>query len=216
MFVTQSLACTVQNSTTPITAAQLAASAARADAQDSQFNSLLQKWITMLDRKPESFKALGIAPSEFVQPQSAADILNLDANRNPASTVGDFRAGRVCNPDRGGPKVIALNGAVASLPVNEPVNLLAAGPLGAPSRASGMGDYRDLQPHVIAQRVAARRRRARRGMAGCACGGTCGGCGDHDHGMGDFTGEGSGVLWGSLAAAGFLIWATLGNKQKRR
>jgi hypothetical protein len=94
-----------------------------------------------------------------------------------------------------------------------------------------MGAYQDLQPHVIAQRVAARRRRMQRpglvtaaahrnphagthGLSGCHCGGTCGGCGD-ENGMGDFTGEGSGVLWGSLAAAGFLIWAAFGNKKRR-
>lgn len=212
MYVTQARACTVPNSNTPITPAQLAAGAARVAAADQQFGSLLQKWMNMLDRTPESFKDLNIAPSEFVQPQNAVALLNLDRANDGQANMDAYRAGAVCNPVGDGPLVVPLNGgADQSLPLSEPVDLLAKGPLGRP-QGNGMAGYQDLQPHVAAQRIAARRRRmkARAGL-GCACHGKCGGTGC---GMGAV--DGSPVLWGSLAAAGFLMFLAFGNKPKRR
>jgi hypothetical protein len=188
MYVTQAVACTVPNSADPISPAALADSAARVAAQDAQQAALLQNWITMLDRTPESFAALGIAPSQFVQPQSAKDILNLDSRNDLTATMARFRAGKRCNPTGDGPQVIPLSGFGDPLPLNEPLDLMAKGPLGRPQgKATGMG---------------------------CHCGGTCGGCGTK--GMGDFTGPGSGVLWGSIAAAGFLLYAAFGNTKRTR
>lgn len=216
MYVTQELACTVQNSNTPITPAQIAAGAARVAAQDTVQGQLLQKWITMLDRTPESFAALGIAPSQFVQPQSAVEMLNLDRHSNLATTMSAFRSGAVCNPPAGdGPLVVPLNGYGDALPLNEPVDLLAKGPLGRPQN-TGMSGYRDLQPAVVAQRVAARRRRMPRqghthGLSGCHCGGSCGPC---KTGLGDVA-DGSAVMWGSLAAAGFLMYMAFAKKGRR-
>lgn len=193
MYVTQALACTVQNSTTPISPAQLAASAAHVAAQDQQAAELLQKWITMIDRTPESFKDLGIVPSQFSQPQSAAELLNLDRHNDTATIMASFRSGAVCNPPADGPQIVPLNGYGDALPINEPYDLLAKGPLGRPEGV-GMSGYQDLQPYVQAQRIAARRRRAMRpvhdhgaGM-GCHCGGTCGPC---KSGMGDLATDGT-------------------------
>lgn len=215
MYVTQELACTVQNSNTPITAAQLTASAASVAAQDQQAGELLQKWITMIDRTPESFAALGIAPSQFIQPQSAIELLNLDRNSNLATRMAGFRSGAVCNPSGDGPLVVPLNGFGDALPLNEPVDLLAKGPLGRP-QANGMAGYGDLQPAVIAQRRAQRRLRAARqphahGLSGCHCGGSCGPC---KTGLGDAA-DGSAALWGSLAAAGFLMYMAFSKKGRR-
>lgn len=220
MYVTQDVSCTVQNSTTPITPAQLAAAAASVAAQDAQAGQLLQKWVTMIDRTPQSFADLNIVPSQFVQPQSAVELLNLDRNNNLATRMAAFRSGKVCNPSSPGPKIVPLNGFGGSLPLNETVDLMAKGPLGRP-QANGMSGVGDLQPAVIAQRDIQNRMRRRltprrvSGM-GCNCGGSCGPC----KGLGDIIGTapdmGSAVLWGSLAAGGFLIWAAFGNKSKGR
>lgn len=206
MYVTQAVACTVQNSATPISPAELAASAARVAAQDAQAAQLLQKWINMIDRTPESFRDLGIVPSQFSQPQSAVELLNLDRHNDTPTMMASFRSGAVCNPSGDSPLVVPLNGNGDALPVNEPVDLLAKGPLGRPEgTGTGMSGYGDLQPYVQAQRIAARRRRAMRPAAhthgagmGCHCGGTCGPC---KSGMGDLAADGTPVVFiGSILA----------------
>jgi hypothetical protein len=210
--------------------------------------TLLQKWVTMIDRTPESFAALGIAPSEFLQPQSAADILNLPGGPSSPGGSGSssgsgagsgnggnggagwsgrgggsdynavtaYRAGSVCNPSSAGPKVIPLNGTLGYLPATEPVNLLAAGPLGRP-KGTGLEGYREMQPHVQAQRVAARRLRTRRpaGLSGCHCGGTCGGCGSGAPAGDPGVAGSSGVPWAALAIAAALLYALTPDSGRR-
>jgi hypothetical protein len=59
------------------------------------------------------------------------------------------------------------------------------------------------------------------GLGGCGCGGTCGGCGDHSHGMGLFdTGldmSGWGLPeYGVLAGAAFLVYSLVSGGRKAR
>ena len=140
-YVPQMLACTVPNSATPVAAAAIAAAQANAAAQDAQVNQALSDWMALIDRSPADFTALNMPPAEFVQPQSAAQLLNLPgANsatpggpgdpRATAASIAAFRASKFCrvNP-AAAPTISPIMGGFVTPPVMVP---LTTPPLGPP------------------------------------------------------------------------------------
>lgn len=197
MYVTQTNACTVPNSATPVSQAVLDRAATRRAAQDAQAAKFLQSWISLLDRTPESFAGLRMPPAQFTQAITdvADEVLALDRSDNNRENTALYRSGAVCNPSGDGPEVIPLNGFASSMPDTQPLDLMAKGPIGPVYKSAGGNGM---------------------GCAGdnCGCGGKCGGA---RPGMGGvFTGPGSAVLWGSIAAAGFLMQLISFNKPARR
>jgi hypothetical protein len=56
------------------------------------------------------------------------------------------------------------------------------------------------------------------GLSGCGCGGTCGGCGDHKHGMGDWSDPSTWgpTEWGTLAVGAAIVYMATKRRAKRR